>query len=140
MKKVKGESSICINQKGFLRTRFAWQEGYGAFSYAKSQVPQVIRYIQNQKEHHKMKSFIQEYKEFLKEFGVEYEEQYIFKSCNNHIPYLRHGWNAWLSFFTYISSLRDRFIAYIPVPQVPNIKNESNEIHIAKCPVGTASR
>ena len=80
LKKIKGDSSKWINEKGFLKKKFKWQEGYGAFSYAKSQVPNVIRYIQNQKEHHQKKTFIQEYLEFLKAYEIEYDERYIFKS------------------------------------------------------------
>ena len=80
MKIVKGESSEWINKKGFLRNKFSWQEGYGAFSYAKSQVPKVIRYIQNQEDHHKKKTFIEEYLDFLKAFEVEFDDRYIFKS------------------------------------------------------------
>ena len=79
MKKVKGESSTWINKNGLSEHRFAWQEGYGAFSYAKSQVPQVIRYIQNQEEHHRKKTFLEEYVEFLKVFEIDYDERYIFK-------------------------------------------------------------
>ena len=79
MKKIKGESSTWINQKGFLNSKFSWQEGYGGFSYGKSQVPNVIRYIQNQKEHHKKKTFIEEYVDILNAFEVDYDERYIFK-------------------------------------------------------------
>ncbi len=79
MQKVKGDSSKWINEKGVLRHRFSWQEGYGAFSYAKSQVPSVIRYIQNQEQHHKKKTFIEEYINFLNAFEIEYDERYIFK-------------------------------------------------------------
>jgi REP-associated tyrosine transposase len=62
-----------------LKSHFEWQSGYGAFSYSKSQVPNVIAYIQNQKIHHRRVSFVDEYKEFLKEFEIEYDERYIFK-------------------------------------------------------------
>ncbi len=79
MKKVKGDSSAWINQNGFLNYSFSWQAGYGAFSYAKSQVPQVIRYIQNQEQHHRKKTFLEEYVDFLNEFGIEYDERHIFK-------------------------------------------------------------
>ena len=82
MKKIKGESSKWINQKGFLKSKFSWQEGYGGFSYGKSQVPDVIRYILNQKEHHKKKTFIEEYFDFLKAFEVEYDDKYVFKSVH----------------------------------------------------------
>ncbi|MDX1939155.1 MAG: IS200/IS605 family transposase [Saprospiraceae bacterium] len=79
MKKLKGESSAWINKKEFCKSKFSWQEGYGAFSYAKSQVPQVIRYIQNQEEHHRKKTFTEEYLEFLNAFEIDYDERYIFK-------------------------------------------------------------
>ena len=79
LKIIKGDSSTWINQKGLLKSRFSWQAGYGAFSYGKSQVPNVIKYIQNQEEHHKRKTFIQEYVEFLKAFEIDYDERYIFK-------------------------------------------------------------
>lgn len=80
MKNVKGDSSKWINRKRFLRARFSWQAGYGAFSYSKSRVPQVIRYIQQQEIHHKKKSFQEEYIEFLEAFAIEYDERYIFKA------------------------------------------------------------
>ena len=80
MKKVKEDSSVWINKKGFLRNHFSWQAGFGAFSYAKSQVPDVIRYIQNQEKHHKKETFIEEYLNFLKAFEIDYDERYIFKS------------------------------------------------------------
>ena len=76
---IKGSSSKWINDKKFLRVRFEWQEGYGAFSYAKSEVNSVIRYIQNQEEHHRTKSFREEYLMMLKDFDVEFDERYIFK-------------------------------------------------------------
>ena len=78
MQMVKGSSSHWINQKGFLRQAFSWQRGYGAFSYSKSEVPRVCRYIAKQEEHHKKKSFIQEYHDFLKAFEVDYDKRFIF--------------------------------------------------------------
>jgi len=80
MQHVKGDSSKWINDKGLLKTKFSWQSGYGAFSYSKSQVPSVIKYIINQEEHHRKKTFIEEYKDFLKAFEIEYDERYIFKA------------------------------------------------------------
>ncbi len=62
--------------------RFAWQVGCGPFSYAKSQVPAVIRYLQNQDKHHVKKTFRQEYEEFLQKFGIDYHPQYLFKSID----------------------------------------------------------
>jgi len=76
---VKTESSKWINNQGFCKVKFAWQEGFGAFSYAKSQVPSVIKYIQNQEQHHRKENFIKEYTDLLKTFDVQYEEKYIFK-------------------------------------------------------------
>ncbi|MEL7220525.1 MAG: IS200/IS605 family transposase [Bacteroidota bacterium] len=78
MKQLKGESSKWINRKGLCESKFSWQEGYGAFSYAKSQVPRVIRYIQNQENHHKKVSFKEEYVNLLETFEIEYDERYIF--------------------------------------------------------------
>ncbi len=75
---VKTESSKWIKHQNFSPS-FAWQNGYGAFSYAKSQVPDVIRYIQNQEVHHKTQSFLNEYRKMLTLFEIEWEEQYLFK-------------------------------------------------------------
>lgn len=75
---VKTESTKWIKEQG-LSPSFAWQEGYGAFSYSKSHVPNVIRYIQNQEEHHRKQNFLDEYKSFLKAFEIDFDEQYIFK-------------------------------------------------------------
>jgi len=79
MKAIKGESSEWINKQKFVMGRFSWQEGYGAFSYSKSQLNNVIKYINRQPEHHKKKDLVTEYIDFLKAFGVEYNEKYIFK-------------------------------------------------------------
>lgn len=76
---IKANSSKWINEKGFVKGRFEWQEGYGAFSYGKSQIKDVIKYIENQEEHHKKKTFREEYITFLDAFEVEYDEKYIFR-------------------------------------------------------------
>lgn len=76
---VKTESSKWIKAKKFCKGSFSWQEGYGAFSYSKSHVPDVIRYIQNQEIHHKKELFFTEYKKMLELFEVEYDEKYIFQ-------------------------------------------------------------
>ena len=76
---VKSESSKWINDQKLTRCKFSWQDGYGAFSHSKSQVPDVIRYIQQQQLHHQNQTFIQEYKAFLEAFALEYDERYIFK-------------------------------------------------------------
>ena len=79
MKYVKQDSTKWVNQNKFVNGRFSWQKGYGAFSHSRSQVPQVIKYIQKQREHHKKKSFRQEYLDFLEKFDVDYDERFIFK-------------------------------------------------------------
>lgn len=79
MRDVKGNSSFWINDNNLVAGRFSWQEGYGAFSYSKSQVHSVASYIENQKLHHEKKSFIEEYVEFLNDFGVDYDSKYLFK-------------------------------------------------------------
>lgn len=79
MRLVKGDSSEWINKEKFTPSPFRWQEGYGAFSYARSQVSIVCRYIENQEAHHAKKLFLQEYKELLDRFEVEYDERYLFK-------------------------------------------------------------
>ncbi len=80
MELVKGSSSKWINQRQFLKSRFAWQEGFGAFSYTKSHVDSVIGYIRKQKEHHSSKeTFIEEYLRILTELDMDFDERYIFK-------------------------------------------------------------
>jgi len=76
---IKTESAKWIKEKKFCASSFAWQEGYGAFSYSKNNVQDVIRYIQNQEAHHRKETFLDEYRHFLRVFEIEYEEQYIFK-------------------------------------------------------------
>ncbi len=79
MQDVKANSSKWINERGFVKDRFEWQSGYGAFSYSKSQIPAVIKYIENQETHHAKQTFIEEYKDLLDQFEVDYDERYIFK-------------------------------------------------------------
>ena len=78
MKTVKAKSSKYINDHGLTRERFEWQSGYGVFSYSQSQVHQVYQYIKNQEAHHERKTFREEYLELLKDFNIDYDEQYIF--------------------------------------------------------------
>lgn len=78
MQDIKGDSSKWINKNRKTKHRFRWQEGYGAFSYSKSQIESVKKYIENQEDYHSRKSFLKEYKEFLEKFEVEYDERYIF--------------------------------------------------------------
>ncbi len=79
MQDIKGSSSKWINEKKFLKVKFEWQEGYGAFSYSKSHVQNVINYVNNQEKHHAKQTFRDEYLDFLKKFDIEYDERYIFK-------------------------------------------------------------
>lgn len=79
IKVVKGESSQWIREKGLVNGKFNWQAGYGAFSYSRSHIDRVYHYIQSQKEHHRKKTFREEYIELLEKFDVDYDEQYIFK-------------------------------------------------------------
>lgn len=75
---IKNNSSKFINKQGWCNGKFQWQEGYGAFSYARSQRSTVIDYIMSQEEHHKKKSFKDEYLEILNKFEIEFDEKYIF--------------------------------------------------------------
>lgn len=79
IKAVKQDSSKWINTKGFVKGKFSWQAGYGAFSYRKADVPTIINYIRNQKKHHKKTNLQEEYLSMLKEFDVSYDDRYIFK-------------------------------------------------------------
>ena len=76
---IKSNSTNFINERRFAPGKFGWQEGYGAFSYGRSQLDSIIRYIQNQQKHHARKSF-HEYVELLEKFGLEYDDRYIFKN------------------------------------------------------------
>lgn len=75
---IKANSSRWINERRFVMNKFQWQEGYGAFSYSKSQLDSVIAYINNQEQHHKTKSFKEEYIELLQKYNVEHDEKYLF--------------------------------------------------------------
>jgi REP element-mobilizing transposase RayT len=79
MRLVKGESSEWINLQQFTPAVFRWQEGYGAFSYSRSHVQRVINYVLNQETHHRKQTFLEEYRQFLDQFEVDYDERYIFK-------------------------------------------------------------
>jgi REP element-mobilizing transposase RayT len=78
MQDIKGDSSKWINNRKFVRGKFSWQEGFGAFSYSASQIDTVVKYIQNQEIHHQKATFINEYKNLLKDFNVDYDDRYLF--------------------------------------------------------------
>lgn len=75
---IKNNSSKFINDQKWVRGKFAWQEGYGAFSYAHSQIDAVYQYILNQEKHHQKKTFREEYLAFLQKFEIDYEDAYLF--------------------------------------------------------------
>ena len=77
MKDVKKDSSLWIKKKGTTFRNFHWQDGYGAFSIRTSDVPDLKRYIAGQKEHHHRRSFQEEFIQFLVEYGIEYDERYL---------------------------------------------------------------
>lgn len=78
MKNAKAKSSKWINENRLAPHRFEWQEGYGAFSYSRSHIGAVSRYIQNQEAHHRKKTFLEEYVNMLKKFEIAYDARYIF--------------------------------------------------------------
>lgn len=75
---IKANSSKFINQKQWIAGKFEWQQGFGAFSYSHSQLNTVIKYIQNQEEHHRAKTFREEYLEFLERYEINYKKEFIF--------------------------------------------------------------
>lgn len=75
---IKRSSSLFINREKLCRGKFSWQEGYGGFTYGKSQMDHVYNYILNQEMHHKKVTFREEYIEFLKKFEVEYDDRFLF--------------------------------------------------------------
>jgi len=76
---IKAGSSNFINQQHWVKGKFNWQEGFGAFSYSKSQIDTVIKYILSQEEHHKKTTFREEYFDFLRKFEIDYDEKYVFE-------------------------------------------------------------
>ncbi len=79
VREIKKSSNEFIKEKKFTKSKFQWQEGYGAFSYSHSALDNVITYISKQKEHHMKQTFQDEYKEFLNKFMVEYKDEYLFE-------------------------------------------------------------
>ena len=76
---IKANSSHFINERRWVRGKFSWQEGYGAFSHSRSQLDHVVKYILNQEEHHRTKTFKEEYQKMLEQFEVEFDEKYLFE-------------------------------------------------------------
>lgn len=75
---IKANSSKFVNEKGWIKGRFNWQEGFGAFSYGHSQLDAIIGYIQNQEKHHQRESFKVEYLSLLRKFDVAFRDEYLF--------------------------------------------------------------
>jgi len=78
VKEIKVEGNEFINIKDWMRGKFKWQEGYGVFSYSHSHIDAVVKYVLNQEEHHRKKSFKEEYLEMLQKFEIAFDEQYLF--------------------------------------------------------------
>jgi REP element-mobilizing transposase RayT len=79
MQMLKSASSKWINDNQFIKGKFVWQEGYGAFSYSHSQRDDVIKYIINQEQHHKNQTFKEEYLGLLKKFNIDFDGKYVFE-------------------------------------------------------------
>lgn len=79
MHDIKRNSSLWINDNKLVLGKFSWQEGFGVFSYGKSQIDTIYRYIKTQKEHHGKMKFLDEYRKLLDLFEIDYNERYIFK-------------------------------------------------------------
>jgi putative transposase len=79
VREIKNNSSKWINAQGFIKGKFAWQEGYGVFSYSHSHIGNVYRYILNQERHHHKNTFREEYLELLQRFEIEHDDQYLFE-------------------------------------------------------------
>jgi putative transposase len=82
MEQVKSGSSKWINEKKLILGKFNWQDGYGAFSYSKSHIDNVVKYVLNQPQHHKKQTFKEEYLLFLEKFEVDYDPKYVFEWYN----------------------------------------------------------
>ena len=91
MQQLKQDSSKWINDNQLTGSRFAWQEGYGAFSYGQSQLPAVIKYIENQEEHHRTRTFLEEYRRFL-DCSVSITKSNIYSNRSTKVSSLRDEW------------------------------------------------
>lgn len=79
VKDIKSNSSRWINEQRIIPYKFNWQEGYGAFSYSKSQMKTILQYVLNQSQHHKKRTFKEEYHDFLQKFEIEYNSEFLFE-------------------------------------------------------------
>ncbi len=83
VKELKRSATNFINEKQWVRGKFAWQDGFAAFSYSHSSINSIYKYIENQKEHHQQLTFKEEYKKFLDSFNVNYDDRYLFEEVLN---------------------------------------------------------
>ncbi|OCX54437.1 transposase [Mucilaginibacter sp. PPCGB 2223] len=79
VKEIKVETNEFINNQNWIKGKFSWQEGYGVFSYSHSHIDNVVKYILNQEEHHKKKTFREEYLQLLQKFEIAYQNEYLFE-------------------------------------------------------------
>ncbi|MDR2116731.1 MAG: IS200/IS605 family transposase [Planctomycetaceae bacterium] len=84
VREIKKSTDVFIKEKRFLSYPFQWQDGFGAFSYGHSAIGNVIQYIQQQEEHHRKKSFKEEYIAFLHKFEIEFENEHLFDWLEEH--------------------------------------------------------
>jgi REP element-mobilizing transposase RayT len=82
---VKRSSTLFINRERLCLGKFSWQEGYGAFSYSRSQISDIYNYIENQQEHHKQKTFQEEYVQYLIKREMEFDEQFLYEFWENPV-------------------------------------------------------
>jgi len=86
VREIKSGSSKFINEKRWIKGKFHWQEGFGAFSYGHSQLDQVIQYIRDQEKHHQKNSFKNEYLMLLRKFDIAFEDKYVFDFIEYEAP------------------------------------------------------
>jgi REP element-mobilizing transposase RayT len=87
VREIKASSSKFINGRGRVSGKFGWQEGFGAFSYGHSQLETIIRYIQNQEQHHRRRSFKDEYLALLEKFDIEFDRKYVFDFTDEQLAH-----------------------------------------------------
>ncbi|MCY7360328.1 MAG: IS200/IS605 family transposase [Rudanella sp.] len=76
---IKRATSLWIKEQRIVQRKFYWQDGYGAFTYSQSQIHDVVQYILNQEEHHRTRTFGQEYRAYLTRFEIPFDPQYLFE-------------------------------------------------------------
>ena len=76
---IKANTTNYINKNKLTHGKFMWQRGFGGFTYSKSQIPRVIKYIHDQEKHHNKRTFREEYLELLNKFEIEFENKYLFE-------------------------------------------------------------